>query len=57
MMTGWWQVRHGARCWSAVYPGIDVDTTDGYRPALEEIVAFIDGWHPDGPAGLILISR
>ena len=40
-----------------MYPGIDVDTTDGYRPALEEIVAFIDGWHPDGPAGLILISR
>jgi len=24
-------------------PWIEVDTTDGYRPGLTEIVAFIDG--------------
>jgi predicted kinase len=26
-------------------PWIEVDTTDGYAPGLEEIVAFVNGWH------------
>jgi predicted kinase len=29
-------------------PWIEVDTTDGYRPGLEEIVTFVNGSGPDG---------
>jgi predicted kinase len=32
-------------------PALEVDTTDGYRPNLDQIVAFVNGPAPDGRDG------
>ena len=32
-------------------PSLEVDTTDGYRPGLDQIVAFVNGPAPDGRDG------